>query len=129
MTPLNRTLWRTLWRTLGLGWLGFLLMGLAIAWLFASPTVVVLVDRSYCTPAQWQQVVYSYEQLYHQHQQQSLQIKQVVLFSDLGQEVLSGPPVPEVIRAVRTYGRSNPLRSERMQTAYPKSQLLTCWGK
>ncbi len=125
MTPLNRSLWRTL----GLGWLGFLLTGLAIAGVFASPTVVVLVDRSYCTPEAWQQVVHSYEQLYRQHQQQNLQIKQVILFSDLGQEVLSPPPVPEVIRAIRTYGRSNPQRSERMLSAYPKANLLACWRK
>src|SRR3712207_937750 len=103
MTKLNRHLLRTL----GLGWLGFLVVGLAIGWVFAAPTVVVLVDRSYCAPAQWQQVVHSYEQLYRQHQQQQLQIQQVVLFSDLGQDVLSPPPAPEVIRDVSRYGRSN----------------------
>jgi hypothetical protein len=122
MSKLNRHLLRTL----GLGWLGFLVVGLVISQVFATPTVVVLIDRSYCPPAQWQQLVQNYEELYRQHQQQQLQIQQVVLFSDLGQDVLSSPPAPEVIRDVSRYGRSNPQRSEKMRSSYPKAQLLAC---
>lgn len=122
MTKLNRHLLRTL----GLSWLGFLIVGLVISWAFAVPKVVVLIDRSYCPPAQWQQVTQSYEQLYRQHQKQELQIQQVILFSDLGRDVFSPPPAPEVIRDVATYGRSDPDRAQDIQRAYPKAQLLAC---
>jgi hypothetical protein len=122
MTKLNRRLLRTL----GLAWLGFLVVGLAINLVFAVPSVVVLIDRSYCPQAQWQQVAQSYEQVYRQHQQRQLQIQQVILFSDLGKDVFSPPPAPEVIRDVATYGRSDPERSQDMRSAYPKAQLLAC---
>jgi hypothetical protein len=122
MTKLNRHLLRTL----GLSWLGFLIVGLLISWVFAVPKVVVLIDRSYCPPAQWQRVTQSYEQLYRQHQHQELEIQQVILFSDLGKDILSPPPAPEVIRDVSTYGRSDPDRAQDIQRAYPNAQLLAC---
>lgn len=122
MTKLNRHLLRTL----GLSWLGFLIVGLVISWAFAVPKVVVLIDRSYCPPAQWQQVKQSYEQLYRQHQKQELRIQQVILFSDLGRDAFSPPPAPEVIRDVATYGRSDPARAQEMRSAYPNAQLLAC---
>ena len=120
MTKLNQHLLRTL----GLSWLGFLIVGLVISWVFAVPKVVVLIDRSYCPPTQWQQVAQSYEQVYRQHQKQELQIQQVILFSDLGKDVFSPPPAPEVIRDVSTFGRSDPYRSQYIQRAYHKAQLL-----
>jgi hypothetical protein len=115
-----------LFKTLGLSWLMFLITGLLISWLFSIPTLTVLIDRSYCPPSQWQQVSQTYTDLYHQHQRSQLHLQTVVLFSNLGQEVLASPPLPEAIRALSTYGHSDLHRQAELQKAYPKTQLLGC---
>jgi hypothetical protein len=115
-----------LFKTLGLSWLMFLITGLLISWLFAIPTLTVLIDRSYCPPNQWQQVSQSYTDLYRQHQQRRLQLQPIVLFSNLGQEVFASPPPPEVIQALSTYGHSDLHRQAELQKSYPKTQLLGC---
>lgn len=112
--------------TLGFSWLAFLITGLLISWFFAIPTITVLIDRSYCPPAQWQQVSQTYTDLYHQHQQRQLHLKTVILFSHLGQEVFGSPPSPAAIQNVSTYGHSDEQRQAQLQKAYPKTQLLGC---
>jgi hypothetical protein len=113
-------------KTLGVGWLAFLIAGLLINLFFAIPTITVLIDRSYCSPSQWQQISRTYAELYQQHQNRQLRLQTVVLFSDLDQEVLSSPPLPETIQALSIYGHSGTNRQAELQKAYPKTQLLSC---
>lgn len=113
-------------KTLGLSWLTFLIAGLLINFLFAIPTLAVLIDRSYCSPSQWQQVSQTYTNLYHQHQSSQVRLQPVVLFSDLGQEILASPPLPETIQALSTYGHPDMQRQAELQKTYPKTQLLSC---
>ncbi|MBW4661697.1 MAG: hypothetical protein KME15_23755 [Drouetiella hepatica Uher 2000/2452] len=115
-----------LFKTLGLSWLMFLITGLLISWLFAIPTLTVLIDRSYCPSNQWQQVSQTYTDLYHQHQRRQLQLRSVILFSNLGQEVFASPPLPEAIQALSTYGYSDLYRQAELQKTYSKTQLLGC---
>lgn len=122
MTSLNRKFFRTL----GLSWFSFSLVGAAIAFGFPPPQITVLVERSYCAPNQWQQVAQTYADLYRQHQNRAIQIKSVVLFSDLGQEVLAVPPDPQALRSINTYGRTNLQKQQQLSTTYPQSRLLTC---
>jgi hypothetical protein len=113
-------------KALGWGWLGFLIAGIVISLLFPIPSLVVLIDRSYCNdPQQWQQVVHNYTDLYQQHQWKTLHLRKVILFSDLGQESIP-PPSPEIIENLKTYGRPSPQRLSDLQKDYPKAQLLTC---
>ncbi len=122
MTRLNRSLLQIL----GLGWLCFLVAGLVISLVFGIPKLVVLVDRSYCPPDQWQQVTQTYEALYQQHQQQHLNLQTVILFSNLGHEVFSPPPAPATIQNLSTYGRPDSQRQAELQKTYPKARLLSC---
>lgn len=115
----------SLLRTLGISWLGFLIVGLLLIQ-FATPSLVLLIDRSYCSPADWQRVTQIYEQLYRQSQQQQLRLLTVVLFSSLGQEVLADPPTPEAISSLTTYGRPDPQRLAQLKASYPQAQLLAC---
>jgi hypothetical protein len=117
---------RQMLKLLGLGWLGFLVAGITISLIFPIPTLTVLIDRSYCeAPSRWNQLVATYTNLYHQHQQKTLQLREVILFSDLGQEVIS-PPAPEVIENLKTYGRHNSQRQSELIKNYPQSRLLSC---
>lgn len=117
---------RKLFRTLGLSWIGFVVAGLMINLLFPLPVIAVLVDRSYCPPADWVQVVQQYEQLYRQHQQGHLKIQQVIVFSDLGEEVLSPVPASETIQTLSTYGRSSLDRRAQLKAKYPAARVLDC---
>jgi hypothetical protein len=49
----------------------------------------------------------AYSELYQQSQNRDLQIKEVITFSDIGQEILSAIPSPDAVRSLNTYGRSN----------------------
>ncbi|PSB17078.1 hypothetical protein C7B65_19905 [Phormidesmis priestleyi ULC007] len=115
MAALNRYLLQIL----GAGWMLFLVAGWAIA--YSSPGSVVLIDRSYCAPTQWQQVAQAYERHY-----QTSRLQTVILFNDLSQENLSPAPTPSVVRNLTTYGRSNPVRLSELQRIYPNAQLLNC---
>lgn len=122
MKSLNRKLFKIL-STYGLS-LG--MAGMAIAFLFPPPRITVLIERSYCPPEQWQQLVQSYTDLYQKQQNRELQIKAVVLFSDLGQEVLASVPNPETLRSLNTYGRSNPQKQHQLSATYPHAKILSC---
>ena len=112
--------------TLGMSWLGFLVTGLAINQVFAPAEIAILIDRSYCSPAQWQQVSQQYDALYQQHQRQDMQIQAVVLFSSLAKEVRSLPPTPTEIQSLATYGQPNPQQQQQLEAAYPKHKVLSC---
>ena len=115
MAALNRSLLRIL----GAGWLLFLTAGWAIAQSF--PSTVVLIDRSYCSQAQWQQVAQTYDRYY-----QTSRLQTVILFNDLSQERLSPVPAPSIVRDLTPYGRASPDRLSELQRLYPKALLLTC---
>ncbi|MEA5568126.1 hypothetical protein [Anabaena sp. UHCC 0399] len=113
-------------KTLGLSWLVFLLTGLLISWLFAIPSITLLIDRSYCPATEWQQVVQTYTTLYQQHQQRRLRLQSVILFSSLGEDRLSIPPKPEVLQQSPTYGQAQSPRQMQLRKNYPQAQLLQC---
>lgn len=122
MTSINRTLLRTV----GMGWIGFIVTGIVISQVFATPTVTLLIDRSYCDETDWQRVSTQYEVLYRQNQQGRVDIEQLVLFSDLGEEVLGTPLSPEEFRALSTYGKVNLERQQTLKAEYANAQLLSC---
>jgi hypothetical protein len=122
MNKLNRKLLTTL----GLGWLGFGIVGGAIAFALPPTQITVLIDRSFCPQDQWQALARSYDEIYQQHQNRDLQIKQVITFSDIGQEVLSTIPSPDAVRSLNTYGRSNQERQKQLLSTYPQAKLLSC---
>ncbi|MBF2034388.1 MAG: hypothetical protein IGR92_02650 [Leptolyngbyaceae cyanobacterium T60_A2020_046] len=117
---------RSLLTIVGLGWVAFAIAAFIIRAVFAAPVVTVLVDRSYCEPGQWQQVAEDYAALYERDRQGEIVLDAVVLFSDLGTEVIDEPPTPDTIRTLQTYGRPNPQRRSELAAEYPDAQLLTC---
>lgn len=110
---------RSLLTILGWGWGLFLITGVAIAQIY--PSAILLIDKSYCPPAQWQKIAQIYTQKYENHQMHT-----VILFDDLSQEKFSPPPDPSIISQLSTYGRPNLKRQSQLQKTYPKSQLLSC---
>ncbi|MGB3311089.1 MAG: hypothetical protein WBG32_15570 [Nodosilinea sp.] len=114
-------------RTLGLGWITFAALGLGLRQLLASPRVTVVIDRSYCAPAQWQQQVSDrYADLYAQQQQRQITIDQVIYISDLGQEVAEAVPSPEAVQNLSTYGRPNPAQMQQAAQENPDATVLSC---
>ncbi|MEO0534036.1 MAG: hypothetical protein AAF215_09215 [Cyanobacteria bacterium P01_A01_bin.123] len=122
MTSINRTLLRIV----GMGWVCFMVAGVIISQVFAAPTVTLLVDRSYCDAADWQRVTTQYDALYRQNQQGRVEIERLVLFSDLGEEVLDEPLSPEDFQTLSTYGKANPDRQQTLKAEYANAQLLSC---
>ena len=112
--------------TLSMSWLGFLVTGLAINQVFAPAAIAILIDRSYCSPAQWQQVSQQYDALYQQHQRQDIQIQAVVLFSSLANDMRPSPPAPAEIQGLATYGQPNPQQQQQLEADYPKHKVLRC---
>jgi hypothetical protein len=114
-------------RILGLGWLAFLGLGLGLRQAFIAPSVTVILDRSYCAPAQWQAVAAAYADLYEQQAQQRLKISQVIYVSDLGQEVAVTVPTPEQVSALNTYGRFNEAQMSQAIQDQPEAEVLSCY--
>ncbi len=112
--------------TLSLGWLTFAALGLGLRQILASPGVTVVIDRSYCAPAQWQRVSDRYADLYEQQQQRQITIDQVIYVSDLGQEVAEAVPSPEDVQTLSTYGRPNPTQMQQAAQENPDATVLSC---
>lgn len=113
--------------TLSLGWLTFAALGLGLRQLLASPRVTVVIDRSYCAPAQWQQRVSDrYADLYEQQQQRQITIDQVIYVSDLGQEVAPTVPSPQEVERLSTYGRRNAEQMQQATADNPDATVLAC---
>ncbi len=119
---------RRLLQILAVGWLAFLGVGFGIRQAFSGPTVTIIIDRSYCDPARWQQITTEYGQLYSQHQQKRLTINQVIYVSDLGQEVATDIPSPAQLQAMGTYGRFNGEQLQQITAAYPEAEVFACGG-
>lgn len=112
--------------TLGLGWLAFLGLGLGLRQGLARPTVTVIIDRSYCAPAQWQSIAANYAALYEQHHQGRLRIDQVIYVSDLGAVVAETVPTPEDINRLTTFGRFNAAEMEQAIQAQAEAEVFSC---
>lgn len=113
--------------TLGLGWLAFAGLGLGLRQFLSGPAVTVIIDRSYCDPAQWQQRVGDrYAEIYAQQQQRQITIAEVIYVSDLGQEVADTVPDPAAVSALSTYGRPNSAQLQQITQDYPGATVLTC---
>lgn len=113
-------------RTLGLGWIAFAALGLGLRQLLAAPAVTVVIDRSYCAPAQWQQLADRYADLYTQQEQQQITIDQVIYVSDFGQVVASPIPSPQAVQALTPNGLPNSAEIEKATEANPDAMVLTC---
>ena len=112
--------------TLGLGWLAFVGLGLALRQGIGRPAVIVVIDRSYCDPDQWQPIAADYATLYEQHRQGRLRIEQVVYVSDLGAVAAEAIPTPAEINTLSTFGRFNAAQMEQMLQAAPEAQVFSC---
>lgn len=117
---------RTLLRIVGVGWAAFAIATLAIRTVFAAPDVTLLVDRSYCEPAQWQAVAEQYADLYQQHERGSITIQTTIFFSDLGEETAPELLTPDAFQDLATYGRPSPERQSALEAAHPQAKLLSC---
>lgn len=117
---------RRLLQILGLGWLAFIGTGWGLRQTIQGPSTVVVIDRSYCAPDQWQQVADAYSDLYDQAQNRQLQIKQVILLNDLGEEVRQSPPAPTEIQSLNTFGLADPARVQELAEQFPSTKVLTC---
>ncbi len=122
----GKSLNRTLMTIIGTGWLVFWITGLIIVKVFAASEITLLIDRSYCPPAQWQKVVETYRDFYTQNQEKKIKITSVVLFSDLAEETLNPLPTPEEISRINTYGKPNPNRQKEVQKKMSSGKILSC---
>lgn len=94
MAPHNPT--KRLLSTLGLGWLAFGSLGMGLRYAVQVPEVTVIIDQSYCPPAQWQtSVVQPYGDLYQKSQANQRKISQVVVVTDIDQTTLATIPAPD----------------------------------
>ena len=107
------------------GWISLLVSGLVLV--LATPSITVIIDRSYCPSDQWQtQVVIPYRDLYQKHQDKRLKIESITLLSDLGQESSKTIPTPEEIAILNTYGKLSSDRQKSLEKLSQKAKLLRC---
>jgi hypothetical protein len=109
-----------------LGWLGFLLTGIVITRLFAISKVTVLVDRAKCDRQTWRQVSDRYAELFKDHERKRIQLSQMVLISDLGEEVREVVPTPAEFQVLETYGEPSTERLRQLQAGFSEVEVLTC---
>lgn len=124
MAPQNPT--KRLISTLGLGWLAFGGLGLGLRYAVQVPEVTVIIDQSYCPPAQWQTaVVQPYGALYQKSQANQRKITQVVVVTDIDQTVLATIPSPAELG--NPFGQApSPDTLTELQQQFSESVLLKC---
>ncbi|MGJ0605587.1 MULTISPECIES: hypothetical protein [Cylindrospermopsis] len=109
------------------GWTGLLISGLVLTYVLATPSITVIIDRSYCPSDQWQtQVVIPYRDLYQKYENKQLKIESVTLFSDLGQESSKTIPTPEEIALLNTYGKLSGDRQKSLEKLSQTGEILRC---
>lgn len=118
---------RTLIQVILVAGLGFLMTGVIIQLVFPIPSLALLIDRSYCSTEDWQKVSQPYEKLYRSYEEKNLNLKPVILFSSLGEEVLDTPPKPVTLQSMNTYGKPDLERRQKLQQSYPQAQFLSCY--
>ena len=111
---------------LGLGWLAYLLVGLGLSQTSPDAKIQIVIDRGYCAPINWQQVVNEYTQLYQQHQQKQIVIESVTLVNNLGEEILSPPPTADKIASLNIFGLSGRDRIDTILQTSPDAKVLSC---
>ena len=114
------------YQKLGLGSICLLTVGWVINFLLPPPSIVVLIDTSYCQSKKWQQVSERYEQLYDRDRRQQLNIESVILANSLGTETLASPPSPSAIAELSTFGISAEELDENLQLKEIQTEILTC---
>lgn len=117
---------RTLIRLILIAWFGFFVTGILIQFVFPIPSLTLLIDRSYCPAEDWQKISRTYEKLYRSYEEKTLNLKPVILFSSLGEDVLDSPPKPVTLQSMNTYGKTDLERRQKLQQSYPQAQLLSC---
>jgi hypothetical protein len=118
---------RSLLQIIGFGWLGFLVAGIVVTRLFAISKVTVLVDRAKCDRQAWRQVSDRYAELFKDHERKRIQLAQMVLISDHGEEVREVVPTPVEFQALETYGEPSTERLRQLQAGFAEVEVLTCY--
>ncbi|MGD1857795.1 MAG: hypothetical protein ACFB2W_26465 [Leptolyngbyaceae cyanobacterium] len=124
MTPQHPT--KRLLSTLGMGWLAFGGLGLGLRYAVQVPEVTVIIDQSYCPPAQWQTaVVQPYSDLYAKSQSNQRQITQVVVVTGIDQTTLATIPTPDELG--QPFGQApNPETLTQLQQQFSDTVVLKC---
>jgi hypothetical protein len=117
---------RQLLKVLSIGWLAFIGVGFGLRQALSGPTITVIIDRSYCPDAQWQQLTDEYTTLYQQHQQHRLTIDQVVYVSDLDVTTVDAPPFPDEVAGLSHFGQFNQANMQAVTNEFPNAEVLTC---
>lgn len=117
---------RRLLQTLGLGWLAFAGVGWALQAAPPGRSVTVIINQSYCPPAQWQQqVVEPYRALHGQAESRQLTIDQVVVVTDIDHITLPTIPTPEDLG--NPFGQApDPARIVALQQQVAEAVVLQC---
>ena len=112
--------------TLGLGWLAFAGLGLGLRYAVRVPEVTVIIDQSYCPPAQWQaSVVQPYSELYQKDQANQRKIAQVVVVTDIDQTALATIPSPDELG--NPFGQApSPEILTELQQQFSEAVVLKC---
>ena len=111
--------------TLGLGWCAFAGLGMGLRGLRA-PAVTVIIDQSYCSPAQWQtSVIQPYRDLFQRSQSHQRQIAQVVVVTNMDQTALPQIPAPDELGQPFGQAPSADQLAE-IQAQWPETVLLQC---
>ncbi len=124
MAPQNPT--KRLISTLGLGWLAFAGLGLGLRYAVQVPEVTVIIDQSYCPPAQWQAaVIQPYTDLHQQSQANQRKIVQVVVVTGIDQTTLTTVPTPDELG--NPFGQApSPETLAELQQQFSEAVLLKC---
>ena len=124
MAPKNPT--KRLISTLGLGWLAFTGLGLGIRYAIQVPEVTVIIDQSYCPPAQWQiAVIEPYTDLYQKSQANQRKIAQIIVVTDIDQTTLTTIPNPDELG--NPFGQApSPETLTDLQQQFSETVVLKC---
>ncbi|AFZ38276.1 hypothetical protein Sta7437_4843 (plasmid) [Stanieria cyanosphaera PCC 7437] len=114
------------YQKLGLGFICLLSAGYIINSLLPPPSIVVLIDTSYCQNEKWQQVSQRYEQLYNRDRRRQLKIESVILANSLGTEEIVPSPPPSAIAKLATFGTSAEELDQKLQFSQIQTEILTC---
>ncbi len=116
----------SLLRILGLGWLGFLLAAVVIARFFSLPQLTVLIERSKCDRQGWRELSDRYADLYKAHERRRIRLSQVVIVSELGEEIRTTIPTPREFQSIETVGAPDKERLSRITAGFTEVEVLAC---
>lgn len=111
---------------IALAWLAQLLLGVLMAQLLPIPVRPLVIERSSCSEAQWQQLVEHYRDLRGQHQLGQRRWQPVVIFSVLAEERHPSPPDPAALLRVVGVGDRDPRQAQQLRQRYPAALWLGC---